>query len=153
MSDHDEDEAAAAAEPYEIVSADDRLSDDRLSAGAAHGWILVEQDDEPIAFLSSEAASETRGRTPLDYLREMGADFAGELFSADLTDTEQLFRDRRGFGDPQRAVVIFDPARFAEFDLTAPLNAQPLARYCPTGANPKPSQPHCVGCICGRRRD
>lgn len=143
MSDFDD--AEAAAESYEVVAADSELS-----AAAPHSWILVEQGDESIAFLSPEAASETVGRTPRDYLRGVRVGFTGDLFAADLTDSEQLFRDRLGFGDPMRAVVVFDPDQLERLDLVAPPDAEPLALYCPKGVDPIPPG-HCAGCYCSRR--
>lgn len=143
--------AAAAAEPYRVVSAVHRLTDDQVGAGAPHHWILVEHDEEPLAFLSAQAASEARGRTPLEYLRRVGAGFTGQTFTADLSESRQLFRDRRGFGDPQWPAVIFDSARFESLKIEAPPNAAPVAKYCPKG--PDPRAKHCHGCYCGRERD
>lgn len=129
--------AEAANEPYEVVSAEDKLGDT-----APTGWVLVEHGSKPLAFLSPEAAAAALGSQPLQYLANLRAGY-----TADLSNPAQLFHHNLEFNNPGRPVVVFDGNQLRQYGIVVPrvldLNSQP----CENGYHPRPPAT-CPDCIC-----
>lgn len=127
---------AAAAVPFAVVEAEGQVQNDVV------GWLLVQQDNHPIAFLSPAAVAEAAGEQPLQYLRGISSGIGADLTDVNGVYFKRLQRDIRG-----RSVVVFDKVQTPLLGLDVQLPYDLAQHYCEFPDDPLPPE-LCDGCVC-----